>query len=180
MANIISFQDFQRKSRPVSEDTVLPTGNSTVFIDTEESPEGHNHDDHHGHEKNYMFFKNLYAMKKCIEEIMSMNKEQVDELLENGHDWASDHITSAKDDVQEVFDWLRYEVENYNPDDDDDDEDDDDDDEEDDDEEDQDDVEVDSVEIEPEEEDDDAEDGEEEEETLESKDFNYSYTEEKK
>jgi len=100
---IVSFEDFQKKSKSgLKEDTIMPTGNSTVFVD------GGEEEHHSGEEKNYMFFKNLYTMKKCIEEIMAMDKEQVDEMIEKGHDWASDHISSSKDDLQEVCDWLRY------------------------------------------------------------------------
>ena len=167
---IISFEDFQKKAKSgLKEDTIMPTGNSTVFVDDEGSK------DHRGNEqKNYMFFSNLYTMKKCIEEIMAMDKEQVDEMIEKGHDWASDHITSSKDDLQEVCDWLRYEIDNYDGE------------EEDDDQEnvvidvegDDDEVEVEDDEIEGDDDDDDDDD-EEEEETLESKEPKYSYTEEK-
>jgi hypothetical protein len=106
---IISFEDFQKKSKNLKEDTIMPTGDSTVFV---ESPERNEDGNNEGEEKNYMFFKNLYTMKKCIEEMMEMNKDQVDELIEKGHDWASDHISSSKDDIQEVYDWLRYEIDN--------------------------------------------------------------------
>jgi hypothetical protein len=110
MGTIISFEDFTKKGKKdLSEDAILPTGDSTVFVAPEEGSEGH----HNKEEKNYMFFKNLYTMKKCIDEIMEMDKDQVDELIEKGHDWASDHISSAKDDIQEVFDWIRYEIDNY-------------------------------------------------------------------
>ena len=106
---IVSFEDFQKKAKKgLSEDTIMPTGEPTIFVDGGEE-EGH----HEGEEKNYMFFKNLYTMKRCIDEIMAMDKEQVDEMIEKGHDWASDHISSAKDDLQEVSDWLRYEIDNH-------------------------------------------------------------------
>lgn len=173
---IVSFEDFQKKAKAgLSEDNVMPTGNSTVFVDNTE--EGH----HEGEEKNYMFFKNLYTMKKCIDEIMAMNKEQVDELIEKGHDWASDHISSSKDDLQEVFDWLRYEIDNYEG--------------EEEGEEENPDITVDiegdndTVEVEDEEDedsddeeeedDDEEEEDEDEDEALESKGPNYSYSEEK-
>ena len=166
---IVSFEDFQKKAKKgLSEDTIMPTGNSTVFVDDEES--GH----HEGEEKNYMFFKNLYTMKRCIDEIMAMDKEQVDEMIERGHDWASDHISSSKDDLQEVCDWLRYEIDNHEGE------------EGEEGEEAPDDITVDvegdndNVEIEDEEEDDDEEEEEEEEEDAsESNEPNYSYEEEK-
>lgn len=177
MGNIVSFEDFQRRAKKeLREDTLMPTGNSTVFVDDEGESDGH-----HGEEKNYMFFKNLYTMKRCIEDMMAMDKDQVDELIERGHDWASDHISSAKDDLQEVSDWLRYEMDNHQSEEGDheghgDEEDDDDDDE----------IEVDNVDIETDDSEDDEDDeedsdGEEEEEekTTESREPNYSYEEEK-
>ena len=188
MGSIISFEDFQKRSKKsLKEDTIIPTGNSTVFTHDQEDDQ----DDHHEGEKNYMFFKNLYTMKRCIDEIMAMDKEQVDELIEKGHDWASDHISSSKDDLQEVCDWLRYEIDNHEEEYDDDDEvevddieietgDDDEDDDEDDDGD-------DDGDDEDDEDDEDGEDGEytipealeEEEDTSESKEPKYSYSEEK-
>jgi LEA14-like dessication related protein len=32
-------------------------------------------------------------------------------MLQNGHDWAADHITTSKDDIQEVAEWIRNEIE---------------------------------------------------------------------
>jgi len=169
---IVSFEDFQKKNKTgLQEDNIMPTGNSTVFVDGGQE-EGH----HEGEEKNYMFFKNLYTMKKCIEEIMAMDKEQVDEMIERGHDWASDHISSSKDDLQEVCDWLRYEIDNYEG------EEGEDDDQGDitiDVEGDDDEVEVEDEESDDDDDDDEEEEEEEEEETSESKEPKYSYTEEK-
>lgn len=59
----------------------------------------------------YMFFRNLMSMKHYIEEIMALDPAKVEAMLSNGHDWASDHITSAKDDVAEVAEWIRTESE---------------------------------------------------------------------
>ena len=178
---IISFEDFQKKNKTgLQEDNIMPTGNSTVFVDGGQE-EGH----HEGEEKNYMFFKNLYTMKKCIEEIMAMDKEQVDEMIERGHDWASDHISSSKDDLQEVCDWLRYEIDNYEGEEGEDDEIEDisidveGDDEVEDDEVEDDEVEDDEESDDDDDDDDEEEEEEEEEETSESKEPKYSYTEEK-
>ena len=51
------------------------------------------------------------SMKHYIDEILAMDPAKVEEMLSNGHDWASDHITSAKDDVAEVAEWIRTESE---------------------------------------------------------------------
>jgi hypothetical protein len=34
-----------------------------------------------------------------------MDKSEIDVML-NEHDWASDHITSSKDDIEEVFNFI--------------------------------------------------------------------------
>lgn len=60
-----------------------------------------------GENQHYMFFQNLETIQHCIDEIMSMDKEAIDNLIANGHDWASDHVATSKDDVEEVANWLR-------------------------------------------------------------------------
>jgi len=55
---------------------------------------------------NYMFFSNLEVMKQKIDAILKMDKKSVDKMLSDGHDWAAEHITSSKDDVEEVYNWL--------------------------------------------------------------------------
>lgn len=56
--------------------------------------------------KHYMFFSNLKVMKNRIEEMLSMDAHQIDKMLEDGHDWAADHISTSKDDVEEVYNWI--------------------------------------------------------------------------
>jgi hypothetical protein len=41
---------------------------------------------------------------------MKMNPDDVDNLIKNGHDWAADHISTSKDDIQEVAEWIRNEM----------------------------------------------------------------------
>lgn len=40
------------------------------------------------------------------QEILEMDKNEVDEMLTNGHDWATDHISAAKESIEHVHDWL--------------------------------------------------------------------------
>lgn len=61
--------------------------------------------------KHYMFFSNLKVIKSMVEEMLSMDASQVDALLDDGHDWASDHISTSKDDVEEVHQWLKSNME---------------------------------------------------------------------
>ena len=50
--------------------------------------------------KNYMFFQNLKTIRDAADAILNMNESMVDMILSNGHDWASDHIATSKDDVE--------------------------------------------------------------------------------
>ena len=54
----------------------------------------------------YMFFSNLEQIKNQIEELMSLNEDEINQILENGHDWAQDHIATAKESIDQVYDFL--------------------------------------------------------------------------
>jgi hypothetical protein len=60
-----------------------------------------------GENKNYMFFQNLKTIRDAADAILGMNENMVDMILLNGHDWASDHIATSKDDVEEVYNFLK-------------------------------------------------------------------------
>lgn len=90
MERIVSFEDFKKKATVIAEDSHM------------EGEHGKQH---------YMFFQNLASIKHYIDEIMKMNPDDVDNLIKNGHDWAADHIATSKDDIQEVADWIRNEME---------------------------------------------------------------------
>jgi hypothetical protein len=55
---------------------------------------------------NYMFFSNLEQMKRQCELLLELDPHTVDEILMNGHDWADDHISSAKENIDQVFDFM--------------------------------------------------------------------------
>lgn len=59
----------------------------------------------HQEQGNYMFFSNLKTIKRLVDELLQMDESKIDAML-NEHDWASDHITSSKDDIEEVFDFI--------------------------------------------------------------------------
>ena len=59
---------------------------------------------------NYMFFSNLKQMKRQIEMIMEMDPNMIDNIIQNGHDWADDHISEAKTKMDQVFDFLKNEM----------------------------------------------------------------------
>ena len=61
--------------------------------------------------ENYMFFQNMMAIKNMANEICQMDKEEIDKILSNGHDWALDHTSTSKDDVEEVYHFLKGKTE---------------------------------------------------------------------
>jgi hypothetical protein len=59
----------------------------------------------------YMFFSNLQQIKRQCEIMLEMDPQQIDEIInEGGHDWADDHITEAKNNMDQVFDFLMNET----------------------------------------------------------------------
>ena len=61
----------------------------------------------------YMFFSNLEQMKRQCEMLLGMDENQIESILENGHDWAQDHIAEAKNNMDQVFDFLMNETKNH-------------------------------------------------------------------
>jgi len=59
---------------------------------------------------NYMFFNNLEQMKRQCELLLELDPHTVDEILSNGHDWADDHISTAKENIDQVFDFMMNET----------------------------------------------------------------------
>ena len=55
--------------------------------------------------ENYMFFGNLETMKRLVDELLEMDKTQIDELLKE-HDWASDHISVSTENLEQVFNFI--------------------------------------------------------------------------
>ena len=58
----------------------------------------------------YMFFSNLEQMKRQCEMLLEMDQNQIEQILEQGHDWAQDHIAEAKNNMDQVFDFLMNET----------------------------------------------------------------------
>ncbi len=61
--------------------------------------------ENHDELEHYMFFQNLQTIKKCVDRMLELDIKSVDQLM-NDHDWASDHISTSKDDVEEVCNFL--------------------------------------------------------------------------
>lgn len=62
-----------------------------------------------GMESNYMFFGNLEQIHRQSQLLMGLDEQKVNELLNNGHDWADDHVTVAKENLSQVFDFMMNE-----------------------------------------------------------------------
>jgi len=58
-------------------------------------------------EVNYMFFSNLKQIKRQCEMMLDMDPKEIDNIIQHGHDWADDHITEAKTNIDQVFDFFK-------------------------------------------------------------------------
>jgi hypothetical protein len=55
--------------------------------------------------ENYMFFGNLETMKNMIDDLLQMDESEIDSILSE-HDWASDHISVAAENLEHVYNFL--------------------------------------------------------------------------
>ena len=67
---------------------------------------------HSKESNNYMFWQNLKTMYHAVSEMKEMDFDSVDSMLSDGHGWALDHIATSKDDVEEVYHFLKNKI-NY-------------------------------------------------------------------
>jgi hypothetical protein len=61
---------------------------------------------------NYMFWQNIKNIQHSCNEILKMNKTEVNNILNNEHDWAIDHVSTSFDDIEEVYHFLDSNVGN--------------------------------------------------------------------
>jgi len=61
----------------------------------------------------YMFFSNLEQMRRQCDLLLDLDHNMVEEILDNGHDWAQDHISEAKNNMDQVFDFLMNETKQH-------------------------------------------------------------------
>lgn len=59
---------------------------------------------------NYMFFGNIEQMHRQLGLLLELNPQMVDSILQNGHDWADEHISEAKTNVDQVFDFMMNKI----------------------------------------------------------------------
>jgi hypothetical protein len=61
-------------------------------------------------QENYMFFGNLQQIHRQCEMLLRMNPDELDSIIKDGHDWAADHVSEAKNNMDQVFDFLMNEI----------------------------------------------------------------------
>jgi lambda repressor-like predicted transcriptional regulator len=59
----------------------------------------------HNETQNYMFFSNLETIKRLVDEMLKMDESSLDAMLSE-HDWASDHISVAAENIEHVFNFV--------------------------------------------------------------------------
>ena len=65
--------------------------------------------EYHNRSSRYMFFQNLQQMRRQCDLLLDLDQEMIEEILEDGHDWAQDHVSEAKNNLDQVFDFLMNE-----------------------------------------------------------------------
>lgn len=64
--------------------------------------------------ENYMLFSNLQQIMRQAKMILEMDPEMIDKIIQKGHDWADDHISEAKVNMDQVFDFFMNEKRKIN------------------------------------------------------------------
>jgi hypothetical protein len=54
----------------------------------------------------YMFRDNLKQINRQVDLLLNLDEEMIDDTLVNGHDWAADHISTAKEDIEQVYNFF--------------------------------------------------------------------------
>jgi len=60
--------------------------------------------------KNYMFWENLKTIHHASSQLLNMDRSKIDEIVENGHAWVVDHISTVSDDIEEVYHFFQTNI----------------------------------------------------------------------
>jgi hypothetical protein len=60
--------------------------------------------------QNYMFYSNLEQIIRQAQELLEIPKDQIEGLLNNGHDWADDHVSKSKENLDHVYEFFMNEL----------------------------------------------------------------------
>jgi hypothetical protein len=58
----------------------------------------------------YMFFSNLEQLHRQTAMLLELGEDTVVSILEHGHDWAQDHVAVAKENIDQVFDFMMNQI----------------------------------------------------------------------
>jgi len=58
-------------------------------------------------EDRYMFFSNLEQIRDQANELLKYDRNKVEQLLDDGHDWAQDHVASSTESIDQVYDFMK-------------------------------------------------------------------------
>ena len=59
--------------------------------------------------ENYMTFSNLEQIRRQADMLLKLDPKVIDKIIQDGHDWADDHISEAKNNMDQVFDFIMNE-----------------------------------------------------------------------
>jgi len=79
------------------------------YYDDEDEDEGTLFEQEEPETDRYMFFSNLEQIHRQTGLLLEKDPEMISSILENGHDWAQDHIATSKESIDQVFDFLMNE-----------------------------------------------------------------------
>ena len=94
------------------EDWLFEEGNAQMGITSIDNPGGYiyNPVGEEEDESNYMFFSNLKRIKQLADMILKLDQKSIDDMLNNGHDWANSHVNTAKTNLDHVFEFFNTEL----------------------------------------------------------------------
>ncbi len=75
-------------------------GKANEGIELEEGGEG----------SRYMFFSNLEQIKNQAEQLLALDHGKIEAMLNSGHDWAADHVATAKETLDHAFDFITNDI----------------------------------------------------------------------
>jgi hypothetical protein len=101
--------DISRVVRKIlKEDVSFVTSKGDTWVPPKDYSNPQDKGSYNKRNENYMFFQNLKEIRDNIDTLLSMDESEIDQTLSNGHDWATEHIATAKDDIEEVTSFLKY------------------------------------------------------------------------
>ena len=84
------------------------------YLDKAKGRKGITESSEYDHTDRYMFFSNLEQMHRQCELLLDLDHSEIESILDNGHDWAQDHIAEAKNNLDQVFDFIMNETNDPN------------------------------------------------------------------